>query len=176
MILQEIDPEIKKLLLDGEEILLVASQSRFAPGGSFFTPNKIYITNRRVLFMDPRWMGLKAETLDASYKDISNIRLNRGVFSSEIFLKARFWSQELKLPAVDKNIAQQVNTMIQRGIRGELPGQIISEGKTVPVIKTVKHSDSLEELEKLSNMKQKGILTEDEFNSLKLQLLMKPSG
>jgi len=139
MIFQEIDPEIKKLLLDGEEILLAATQSRAVPGGSFFTPNKIYITNRRVLFKDPRWMGLKAETLDASYKDISNIRLNRGVFSTEIFLKARFWSEELKLPAVDKHIAQQVNTMIQRGIRGELPGQIISEEKTAPVIKTVKH-------------------------------------
>ncbi len=115
-----IDEEIKSMLVEGEEIILVASQSQILPGGSLFTPNTIFITNRRVLFKDPKWLGLKADIIDMNFKDISNVRLNRGVFSTEIYLKSRFLSDEILLPAVDKNIAKQVIAMIQKGIRGEL--------------------------------------------------------
>jgi hypothetical protein len=82
----------------------------------------------RVLFKDPKFFGLKANIIDVSYKDVSNIRLKRGVFSTEIFLKSRFLSDEVFLPAVDKKIAQQVSSMIQKGIRGELPRQTSTEG------------------------------------------------
>lgn len=115
-----IDEEIKTMLLEGEQVILVASQSQILPGGSLFTPNTVYITDRRVLFKDPKWLGLKADIVDMNFKDISNVRLKRGVFSTEIYLKSRFLSDEIRLPAVDKNIAKQVIAMIQKGIRGEL--------------------------------------------------------
>ena len=115
-----IDEEIKSMLLAGEKVLLVANQSQILPGGSLFTPNTIYITDRRVFFKDPKWLGLKADIIDMHFKDISNVRLKRGVFSTEIYLKSRFLSDEINLPAVDKNIAKQVIAMIQKGIRGEL--------------------------------------------------------
>lgn len=78
-----------------------------------------------MIYKDPQWFGLTAKIVDVNYKDISNTRLNRGVFSTEIFLKARHNSEEVKLPAVDKKIAPQVHTMIQKGIRGELEGQLL---------------------------------------------------
>lgn len=37
-----------------------------------------------------------------NFKDISNVRLKRGVFSTEIYLKSRFLSEETHLPTVDK--------------------------------------------------------------------------
>jgi len=177
MTLQEIDPEIKSILLPSEEVLLVASQSRGVPGGSISTPNKIYVTNRRVIFKDPKWFGLKANIIDVSYKDVSNIRLKRGIFSTEIFLKSRFLSDQVKLPAVDKQMAQQVNAMIQRGIRGELPRQIITEDKNAPVLENKPKADmsALQEIEKLADLKQKGIITDDEFNKLKTELIKKLS-
>ena len=115
-----IDEEIKSMLLAGEQVLLIANQSQTLPGGSLFTPNTIYITDRRVFFKDPKWLGLKADIIDMNFKDISNVRLKRGVFSTEIYLKSRFSSDEIRLPAVDKNIAKQVIAMIQQGVRGEL--------------------------------------------------------
>lgn len=172
--MHELDPEIKKILLPGEEVLLTASQSRAVPGGSISTPNKIYVTNRRVIFKDPKWLGLKANINDVSYNDISNIRLKRGVFSTEIYLKPRFLSDHIKLPAIDKQIAQQVNAMIQQGIRGELPGQIISEERTATVIETrPKKENPVEQLEKLADLRQKGVLSENEFQKLKAELLKK---
>lgn len=170
-----IDSEVKSLLMDGEEVLLVASQARAVPGGSLTTPNKIYVTNMRILFKDPKLFGLKANIVDVSYKDVSNIRLKRGLFSTEIFLKSRFLSDEVTLPAVDKQIAQQVNTMIQKGIRGELPRQLTVEGKNASVVevKTTEGNDTFKQLEKLGELRQKGVITEEEFLKAKSDLLKK---
>ena len=66
---------------------------------------------------------MKAEIVDFNYEDISYTRLKRGVFSSEIYLKARYHSDEVKLPAVSKQVGTQLHAMIQKGIRGELAGQ-----------------------------------------------------
>jgi len=169
---EEIEEDVKKMLMPGEEILFIARQSRFKPGGSLTTPNTIYVTNRRVIFRNPRLFGLKKDYVDVDYRDISNIRVKRGIFSTEIYLKSRFLSDEVKLPAVDKDAANQVVIYIRKGIRGELPGQIISEEKTRPVIEPVKKKeDPLELLEKLARLKEAGIITEEEFQEKKKKLL-----
>ena len=174
MPLNEVDKEIKGILNPGEEVLLIASQARAVPGGSVSSPNKIFVTNMRVIFKDPKLFGLKANIIDVSYKDISNVRLKRGVFSTDIFLKSRFLSDEVELPAVDKNVAQQVMSMIQRGIRGELEGQQGVPGSTAPA--AVVASDPIRELERIGDLKQKGLITEDEFQTLKSELLKKMKG
>ena len=117
---EQIDSEIMSLLLEKEQIIVSASQKRLVPGGSIHTPNAIYVTNLRVLFKDPKWFGMKANIVDIHYKDVSNIRLKRGIFSTEIYLEARHHSDEVHLPAVDKDIAAEIHLMIQKGIRGEL--------------------------------------------------------
>jgi hypothetical protein len=40
----------------------------------------------RVIFKDPKWLGIKAQTIDVKYNDISNTKLNRDAFSTEINL------------------------------------------------------------------------------------------
>lgn len=177
MTAQEIDKEIKAMLNPGEEVLLTASQARAVPGGSISTPNKIYVTNMRVLFKDPRLFGLKADIVDVSYKDISNVRLKRGVFSTEIFLKSRFLSDEVSLPGVDKQIAQQLMSMIQKGVRGELPRQVTAEESNSGVETRPKEaSDPIKELERLGELKEKGVIDDDEFKELKAELLKKIKG
>ena len=49
--------QLKKLpnmLNPDEKVLLVATQSKILPGGSYFTPNTIYATDRRIILRDPR--------------------------------------------------------------------------------------------------------------------------
>ena len=116
----EIDEEMKSMLAEGETILIIAEQSRTLPGGSLFTPNTILVTNRRVLFKDPELLGLKANIIDMNYRDISNVRLKRGIFSTEIYLTSRFEGREIVLQAVDKDVAQRVISTIQSGINGDL--------------------------------------------------------
>jgi hypothetical protein len=95
------------------------------------------------------------------------------VFSTEIFLKSRCLSDEVFLPAVDKKIAQQVSSMIQKGIRGELPRQMNTESINSPTVQAKANSDPLKELEKLGELKQKGLISEEEFRDLKADLLRK---
>jgi hypothetical protein len=116
----EIDEEMKSMLAEGERILIIAEQSRTLPGGSLFTPNTILVTNRRVLFKDPELLGLKANIIDMNYRDISNVRLKRGIFSTEIYLTSRFEGRDIVLQAVDKDVAQRVISTIQSGINGDL--------------------------------------------------------
>jgi hypothetical protein len=77
----------------------------------------------RVLFKDPRWLGLKANLLDVSYKDISTVMLKRGVFTTELYFRPHSTAYKIKLPALEKRAAQRVSQLIQRGMRGELPSQ-----------------------------------------------------
>lgn len=133
MTLEEIDPDILGMLLPGEQVIFIASQSKVAPGGSL-SPNSIYITNMRVLFKGPRWLGLKANIVDVSYKDISTVMLKRGIFTTELYFKPHLTNYKIKLPALEKRAAQRVSQLIQRGIRNELPGQ---SHLTVPEMQVV---------------------------------------
>lgn len=131
--LEGIDPDIRGMLLPGEQVIFIASQSKVAPGGSL-SPNSIYITNMRVLFKNPHWLGLRADILDVSYKDISTVLLKRGLFTTELYFKPHFTKYKIKLPALEKRAAQRVSQLIQRGIRGELPGP---SRLTVPEMQSV---------------------------------------
>jgi PH (Pleckstrin Homology) domain-containing protein len=120
---RNIDQDRAGMLLPSEQVIFIASQSRFVPGGTLIGANSVYITNMRVLYKDPKWYGLKADVLDISYKDISTIMFKRGIFSTEIYFKPHFSNYKVKLPALDKKAAQRISQLVQRGIRGELPSQ-----------------------------------------------------
>jgi len=168
---EEIEQDIKKMLMEGEQILFVAKQSRIKPGGSLTTPNTIYITNRRVIFRNPKLFGLKKDYVDFDYMDISNVRMKKGIFSTEIFLKSRFLSDEVKLPAVDKKDAEQVFQLIRKGTRGELPGQIISEEKTAPIVEPARKKSPIEQLKELKELLDMGAITEAEYEEKKKKIL-----
>lgn len=169
---QQVDDEISSLLMTGEQVLLVASQARALPGGTITTPNKIYVTNMRVIHRDPKLLNLSAKIIDVAYRDIANINLKRGLFSTAIFLHPRFHSLPVDLPAVDKQVAQQIMTLIQKGMRGELPGQVLTEDRNAPV-QAREPKDPLKELEKLGVLRDKGLITEQEFWKLKAELIRK---
>ncbi|AFU59395.1 hypothetical protein Ngar_c24710 [Candidatus Nitrososphaera gargensis Ga9.2] len=143
MTIEDIDPDIRGILLPGEQIIFIASQSKVAPGGSFL-PNSIYITNIRVIFKDPRWFGLKVDIMDISYRDISTVMLKRGVFTTELYFKPHFTDYKVKLPALEKKAAQRISQLIQRGIRGELPGQNQLTIPDISAVQTVEQAAAAE--------------------------------
>ncbi|HXG06199.1 MAG TPA: zinc ribbon domain-containing protein, partial [Nitrososphaera sp.] len=69
------------------------------------------------------WLGLRAEIVNINYNDISTIKLKCGIFTTELYFKFRSSDYTLKLPALEKGAAQRASQLVQRGIRGELPGQ-----------------------------------------------------
>src|SRR5438067_10647051 len=85
--LEEIN-KISHMLNPNEEVFVVARQSRLKPGGSKFTPNIVYATDRRIIIRDPSMLGLREEVVDIPYDLISSVRLDKGVFSSSVIFTA----------------------------------------------------------------------------------------
>ena len=82
--------EIKKIahmLNPNEEVFVVAKQSRLRPGGSAFTPNVVFGTDIRIIIKDPTMLGMRENTVDIPYDMISSVRIDKGVFSSNVILE-----------------------------------------------------------------------------------------
>src|ERR671938_57411 len=80
--------EIAEMLNPNEEVFVVAKQSRLKPGGSAFTPNVVFGTDRRIIIKDPSMLGLRENVVDIPYDMISSVRIDKGVFSSNVIFKA----------------------------------------------------------------------------------------
>jgi Bacterial PH domain len=77
--------KIAHMLNPNEEVfVVVARQSRLKPGGSKFTPNIIFATDRRIIIKDPSMLGLREQVVDFPYDMISSVKLDKGVFSCNV--------------------------------------------------------------------------------------------
>ena len=66
----------------------VARQSRLKPGGSKFTPNIVYATDRRIIIRDSSILGSREEIIDIPYDLIISVRLDKGIFFSSVIYTA----------------------------------------------------------------------------------------
>ena len=177
--LNEIE-KIEKILSSDEKVLLVARESRLMPGGSALTPNTVIATDKRVIIRDPYMLGLKSELIDIPYDVITSVKLQKGILTSTILFEAPTLVNKSKLGLIDENIsgegendhgaviealpkdkAEELLEIIRRQMKHN------GTGKATSSIDTISIAD---EIEKLSRLKQKGILSESEFQKMKQQL------
>jgi hypothetical protein len=198
--LEEIN-KISEMLNPDERVLLVARQSRIKPGGSHFTPNIIYATDRRIIVRDPYMFGIKENVVDIPYDIITSVKLEKGLLSSTIRFKAPGIMSSTKLGMIDsivdgeddqgavieaiaKDKAEDLLEIIRSGMQNDGGG-----GKSAPSKKqkssseligskeyTVPFNQSIsiaDELRKLAKLKEEGIITEEEFKQMKQDLIRK---
>jgi hypothetical protein len=158
---------IDKMLTEGEQILINADQSRMMPGGSIATPNSIFVTNKRIIFRNPRMWGLKVDLMDYAYTDLANVELHKGIFTTEIELTPRFNSEKVKLPAVSKEAAEELFGAIRKGMHGDFG----LDGTSNLVVQQQRPDDPISKLERLSALKDKGMISDKEFGAVKTRLL-----
>src|SRR5918992_257295 len=188
--------KITDMLNPDEKILLVARQSRIKPGGSYFTPNTIYATDRRIIIRDPYMLGLKANIIDIPYDIITSLKLEKGLLSSTIRFKAPGLMSSTKLgmmdsiiegeddqtgviEAIPKDKAEDLLEIIRSGMtdgRKSAPSKKYEYSKLLDSKEYTPSSDQTvvsiaDELQKLVKLKEERILTEDEFNHMKQGLI-----
>src|SRR5436305_657073 len=80
--------EIAEMLNPNEEVFVVARQSRLKPGGSAFTPNIVFGTDRRIIIKDPSMLAYYLKTCSnhgISFQYYSNryltVQVNNGIFN-----------------------------------------------------------------------------------------------
>jgi hypothetical protein len=177
--LNEIE-KIKNMLNPNEKVLLVARQSRFLPGGSALTPNVVIATDRRIIIRDPYDLGFRSEIVDIPYDVITSVKLMKGVLTSTILFKAPALVNKSKLGLLDEDIAgeddqdgaiqalpkgdaEDLLEIIRRGIQGY--------NKTNEPVVQVASMSIADEINKLSKLKDQGIITATEFEEMKNGLI-----
>ncbi len=193
--LEEVNKIIEMLNPD-EKVLLVARQSKIKPGGSYFTPNTIYATDRRIIIRDPYMLGIKANVVDIPYDIITSLKLEKGLLSSTIRFKAPGLMSSTKLgmmdsivegeddpegiiEAIPKDKAEDLLEIIRSGMQDsrrsapskkQKPSEL-PETKEAINISNPSVVSIADELRKLAKLKEEGILTEQEFNQMKQKLI-----
>jgi PH (Pleckstrin Homology) domain-containing protein/putative oligomerization/nucleic acid binding protein len=191
--------EIKKIchmLNPSEEVFVVARQSRFKPGGSKFTPNVVFGTDRRIIIKDPSMLGLRENVVDIPYDMISSVRLDKGVFSSNVIFKAPglistgrrgkldkmmegygdnsgLADEEGIITAVPKDKAEELVEIIRSGI--DRDREVYRHPQIEQPLQSQQQSSLsiADELMKLANLKEKGIISDEEFQQMKQDLIKK---
>jgi hypothetical protein len=192
--------KISHMLNPNEEVFVVARQSRLKPGGSKFTPNVVFATDRRIIIKDPSMLGLREDIVDIPYDMISSVRLDKGVFSSNIIFKALGLINSSRRGKLDKLMMIDNGDEIRREHVGEGEDGIITaipKDKAEELLEVIRNGmdrdrkvyrhqqqqqpsqperssiSIVDELTKLANLKEKGIISEDEFQQMKQDLIKK---
>ena len=185
--LEEIRKVANRLDQDAK-VRLVAKQSRMKPGGSALaTPNIVFATDKRVIIRNPTMLGMRENIDDIPYDKMTGVKLEKGVFSSTILIRAPGLSEmsrvskhsgliawgrgeDGQIEALSKDKGERLFTIIREGIDGAKEGAAAGQSATTIVNQQISIAD---ELTKLATLKQQGIISEIEFTQMKQDLLKK---
>jgi hypothetical protein len=189
--------KIRHMLNPNEEVFVIARQSRLKPGGSAFTPNIVFATDRRIIIKDPTMLGLRANVVDIPYDMISSVRFDKGVFSSNVIFKAPglinssrrgkldkmiegygntsgLAEEDGMITAIAKKKAEELVEIIRNGIdRDREVYRYHQHHQIQPPLQQQSSTSIADELTKLANLKERGIISEDEFQQMKQDLIKK---
>ena len=193
--------KIADMLNSDEKVLLVATQSRIKSGGSAFSPNTIYATDRRIILRDPKMLGLKAEIIDIPYNFITNAHVEKGLLSATVTFNAPGLfnpSVSNRIPgierlhvdergengvidAIPKKKADELVEIIRNGITQIRPNLGFSPATAAAAAATAagmgnnnnnaERKSNVEELTKLADLKERGVISEEEFIKMKERIL-----
>ena len=179
---EEIPKEVKELIAPNEKILYFSKQkgSKFKPDlKKRIYPDMIVLTDRRILHVHPRGlirgaMGMSDYT-DYPYEDMRNIQLKKGTFRATLKITPKSILEGGEMPQIKDINKHEAQDMF--GIVREILMKKERQPKTAPVIipsqPVERPLSSLEQLEKLGKLKESGIITKEEFEEKKKELLKK---
>ena len=173
--------EIEKIadrLDDDETVLEVANQGRLNPGAvALTTPNTIFATDRRLIIRNPTMLGARQNVEYFDYDKITNIKLEKGIFSSTIVLSypgqdklASYltWGREDdgEIKGISKDKADNILQIVRNAI-------VEAKKESQKPVQVVQQTSTADELAKLAKLKEDGILSDKEFDKMKKDLISK---
>ena len=150
---------LPEILSDGEEI--IAFTSGLMDGNTWL----ITLTDKRIIFLD-KGMIYGLEQTIINLDKINSVSGKTGIFFGEIFIEDG--ANERHIDNVWKKTVKPFTNLVMEAIenhRDKLHSpQIVQQ-------QTPTEEDPYAQLEKLAGLKDKGIISEDEFNAAKQKLL-----
>lgn len=168
---EEPDADVDKIaeyLQPGEKVLVVAHQSRWKSGGKLINPGTVYATDRRLIIRDPYTLGLRADITLIPYDRISGVRVKQGLLSTSL---------EFTAPGLEGGRSTVVKW--GEGGVGEIDAIPPEKARAIASIisgyprnaATVGEGGIVDQLAKLAELREKGAISEEEYNRLKQKLL-----
>jgi hypothetical protein len=187
--------EIRKIanrLGQDEKVLFVARQSRMKPGGSALaTPNIVFATDRRIIIRNPTMLGMRENIEDIPYDKMTSVKLEKGIFSCTILIRAPGLSEmsrvskhsgliawgrgeDGQIDALPRDKGERLFAIIREGIDGAK--KVATAAQSSSTILKQQQISIVDELTKLATLKQQGVISEIEFTQMKQDLLKKMQG
>lgn len=156
--------KIKHRLDNDEKVEIIARQSKHRPGGSITGRDTIFITDKRIIIRDPSLLGARENFVSVTYDKITSIELDKGVFSSKIVIRAPGFDEDME--SIPKKFAEQIVEYVKNSME--------SIKKEAQKKQSLEIKDSIaDELMKLASLKEKGVLSDEEFLKMKHDLINK---
>lgn len=154
--------ELPNILADGEEVEKLAS-------GYYKTGYGIIVaTSKRIIFIDKGMLyGLRVE--DFSYNKITSIEYSTGLLRGAITILAS--GNKAVIDRVQKELVKDFSDYVRSKITSAKTVQQTASGESTDKKIPKRSEDFLTQLERLANLKEKGVLTEEEFNEQKKKIL-----
>ena len=151
--------ELPTILMDGEEIEKI--DSGMLKNGTGFTGNGLLVaTNTRLIFIDKPTIGFGIKMEDFPYDKISSVSVETGFLKGVLKIICSGNTAKINLVTGAKEFSEFVR---QKTISKPIVQQQVVSNEP----------DILGQIEKLAELKAKGILTEEEFTEKKSVLLSK---
>ena len=180
--LKEIE-KIAERLDEGEKVLEVAKQSKLKPGGANFSPNTVFATDRRLIIRNPTMFGARQNIEDFEYDNLTNIKLEKGLFSSTLVITAPGmgtaarnstmsgllpWgrNEDGSIDGIPKDKAENILKIVRNAI-------VNAKKESQKPVQVVQQTSTADELAKLAKLKEQGILSDEEFDKMKKDLISK---
>ena len=180
--LNEIE-KIAERLDEGEKVLEVAKQSRIKPGGAKLSPNTVFATDRRLIIRNPTMLGARQNIEDFEYDNLTNIKLEKGLFSSTLVITAPGmgtaarnstmsgllpWgrNEDGSIDGIPKDKAENILKIVRNAI-------VKAKKESQKPVQVVQQTSTADELAKLAKLKEQGILSDKEFDKMKKDLISK---
>ena len=174
--LNEIE-KIAERLDEGEKVLEVAKQSRIKPGGANLSPNTVFATDRRLIIRNPTMLGARQNIEDFEYDTITHVKLEKGLFSATLVFtvpgmatsaKKSPWGrgEDGAIDGIPKDKAEKILKIVRHGI-------VEAKKESQKPVQVVQQTSTADELAKLAKLKEQGILSDEEFDKMKKDLISK---
>ncbi|OWP74556.1 hypothetical protein BWK62_14005 [Flavobacterium oreochromis] len=180
---EKILDKVTGLLTSGEEVEYVAVQKKAIN----FSPDCVALTNKRVIFCRPKNFGLSMDFQDYLWKDIVDCHIKENILGSDFKIK----TTKGQINAMDYLPKAQARKLYQFGQNKEeemqgyrrqmdLENKRASAGGGITVNTNIPTSnqnenteDPIEKLQKLKKLLESEIISQQEFDNKKLEILSK---
>jgi hypothetical protein len=179
---QQVFAKVRQILTNGEEILYIAVQKRLIS----FSPDSVVLTNKRFITYRPTLFG-GANFQDYIWRDLHDARLTEGIINSTFTLqtiKGQLLtvgdlpkSQARKLYAfaqeMEEKVLEERRVRDMEEKRAGAGGIVLQGGLPTTPAPAHQEDDSMQKLKKLKEMLDAGLITDQEFETKKADILSK---